>query len=568
MYTITLSNGNILTAVPDTQLVSSYGGLNLTGKNYVGYGTILDNNIVHMTENFADSTPPTNPLIGQIWFDTVSNVLNFWSGTQFKAISVITNSATAPLNPQEGDEWYDNINQQLNLWNGTAWIVIGPINQGGVKEGFIVQSLQTNNGNIYYLDLYANNELLGIVSSVTLTNPDIVGFGNIRPGLNFVTNPESAPSIIESGIYNASEITLGNADQITMYPDTFDNAIVEVAGGNVMIATNSTTFANIKAFNSMIDGNIEGTVYFNRIIANSYGNLPATSSPGISGQIIYNNGTSLAGSNAITVFGGNITASVDHLLVNDEAVINANLTVNGSNTFINGTIYAANYENLPPFSIPGSSGQFLYNDGSGVGAASYITLSGTTINISTLNVVGNSTLNTVNVSSTLRVTGISTLGVLNSGATDVNLLVVENTANIKGSTTLNYGTAGQFSMPTTNGIENSVILSNGDGTTTWSNVSIFEESGSNVNGHWVMLPFGLIMQWNNSVLSGGVGGTNFTFPIPFTNAASINIQVSEVYTSGASIIPNVTSGSITTTGFNGGGSGSSHTNINWYAIGF
>lgn len=92
--------------------------------------------------------------------------------------------------------------------------------------------------------------------------------------------------------------------------------------------------------------------------------------------------------------------------------------------------------------------------------------------------------------------------------------------------------------------------------------------GSNSNGHWVKDPTGLIRQWNNNVVSGGAGGTNITFPTPFTNAASVNVQVSEVYSSGSSIIPNVTSGSITTTGFNGGGSGSSNTNINWFAIGY
>lgn len=93
-------------------------------------------------------------------------------------------------------------------------------------------------------------------------------------------------------------------------------------------------------------------------------------------------------------------------------------------------------------------------------------------------------------------------------------------------------------------------------------------SGHNSNGYWQKDPNGKITQWNNNVPSGGGGGTNFTFPVAFTNAASVNVQVSEVYSSGASIIPNVSSGSVTTTGFNGGGSGSSTTNINWIATGY
>ena len=101
-YTITLTNGNILTTVPDTQLVSTYGGIGLIGKDYVGFGTIYDNNLVHIVENFANNIPPSNPLLGQIWYDTVSGAINFWNGTQFKAISVITSSNTAPLDPQAG----------------------------------------------------------------------------------------------------------------------------------------------------------------------------------------------------------------------------------------------------------------------------------------------------------------------------------------------------------------------------------------------------------------------------------------------------------------------------------
>jgi hypothetical protein len=49
--------------------------LGLPGRNYAGYGQSLDTNFVHAMENFADSTPPANPLRGQLWYNTNANTL-------------------------------------------------------------------------------------------------------------------------------------------------------------------------------------------------------------------------------------------------------------------------------------------------------------------------------------------------------------------------------------------------------------------------------------------------------------------------------------------------------------
>ena len=148
-YQITLTNGNILVTVPDTQLVSTYGGLDLIGKNFAGFGTAFNNDLVHIVENFADTTPPNNPLLGQIWYDTISNALNFWNGTEFKPICVITCAAVPPLNPNEGDQWFDTSNQQLNLWNSIKWVLIGPTDQGGNNGSTPVSVTFTSSDTIF-----------------------------------------------------------------------------------------------------------------------------------------------------------------------------------------------------------------------------------------------------------------------------------------------------------------------------------------------------------------------------------------------------------------------------------
>jgi hypothetical protein len=49
--------------------------LGLPGRNYAGYGQSLDTNFVHAMENFAAANPPTNPLRGQLWYNTNSSTL-------------------------------------------------------------------------------------------------------------------------------------------------------------------------------------------------------------------------------------------------------------------------------------------------------------------------------------------------------------------------------------------------------------------------------------------------------------------------------------------------------------
>jgi|LakMenE01Jun11ns_1017448.scaffolds.fasta_scaffold9810881_2 hypothetical protein len=74
-YTIVKSDGQVLTTIADGQINTTSTSLGLPGRNYAGYGQVLDTNFVHVLENFADSTPPPNPIRGQLWFNTNNNTL-------------------------------------------------------------------------------------------------------------------------------------------------------------------------------------------------------------------------------------------------------------------------------------------------------------------------------------------------------------------------------------------------------------------------------------------------------------------------------------------------------------
>jgi hypothetical protein len=130
-YTINKSNGELLISLPDGTLDTTLG-INLVGRNYVGYGELHQENFVRLMENFADDVRPARPLVGQLWYDTSMQSLKYYNGSTFKPISNTNISSQAPTNTQIGDAWWDIANQKFRVWNGTGWSEIGPfVNTSG-----------------------------------------------------------------------------------------------------------------------------------------------------------------------------------------------------------------------------------------------------------------------------------------------------------------------------------------------------------------------------------------------------------------------------------------------------
>ena len=179
-YTITLTNGNILTVVQDGTANTTACSQVLVGKNYAGYGQYLDNNFVHLLENAANGSAPSNPLVGQLWYDTGNSVFIVNSITGFKSISSVTASTTAPSSPIAGDLWFDTTNQQLKVWTGSAWLVIGP--QTGVyltTDSSATSYNTTTNGSITL------NTSGNAVSGTALVNGAGNGIGNIGSSTSY-----------------------------------------------------------------------------------------------------------------------------------------------------------------------------------------------------------------------------------------------------------------------------------------------------------------------------------------------------------------------------------------------
>lgn len=124
-YTIVKSDGTVLTTVPDGTINTTSTSIGLPGRNYAGYGQTLDTNFVHQLENFADTTPPSNPLRGQLWYNT--------------------NNSTLYVCPTDGEA------------NALAWLALTSTSSGGTTTFGAV----TVTGNVQANNLAATNNVTG-----------------------------------------------------------------------------------------------------------------------------------------------------------------------------------------------------------------------------------------------------------------------------------------------------------------------------------------------------------------------------------------------------------------------
>ena len=128
-YQLTKSNGILLTTVQDAVVDNTSTSLTFVGRNYSGYGQSIEENFVHLLENFANSSSPANPLQGQLWYNTGTQQLNINAdGANWKGIGSITVGSTATTNvsPSVGDFWWDTDVSQLIVYDGTSYVNIGP----------------------------------------------------------------------------------------------------------------------------------------------------------------------------------------------------------------------------------------------------------------------------------------------------------------------------------------------------------------------------------------------------------------------------------------------------------
>jgi hypothetical protein len=200
-YTIIKSDGTVLTTIADGTINTSSTSLGLPGRNFAGYGQTLDTNFVHIAENFADATPPPNPMRGQLWYNTTAN--------------------TMYVCPADGTS------------NANAWLALTSTSSGGATTFGEVSVT----GNINSNNITVTNGIVGDTITVrlaTVTANASIGNAAITTG--------------NIGTLNTSNITTGAANTAGTLTGTW--TVNGGLSGNTLIVTNGNLVApNVVAGN-------------------------------------------------------------------------------------------------------------------------------------------------------------------------------------------------------------------------------------------------------------------------------------------------------------------------------
>lgn len=84
-YDVTKTDGTRLTIVAD-RTVDTTTPIKLLGKNYSAYGEIMAENLVQMLEHFSNPVAPTNPIVGQFWWNSNTRVISVYDGVKWNPI--------------------------------------------------------------------------------------------------------------------------------------------------------------------------------------------------------------------------------------------------------------------------------------------------------------------------------------------------------------------------------------------------------------------------------------------------------------------------------------------------
>ena len=186
-YTVNKTNSS---ATPNSytvqdSILNSQTDISFIGKGYAGYGEIVAENFLHLLENFSNTSAPSKPIKGQLWFDESEGRLKVYNGSSFNPLGGARYQSSTPATQTQGDLWIDSDSGQLYFYNGTSNILVGPPSSTGTIQGFTYETItDTVPANQNIINLYSDGDRIAIISKNTFTpQAGITGFASITKGI-------------------------------------------------------------------------------------------------------------------------------------------------------------------------------------------------------------------------------------------------------------------------------------------------------------------------------------------------------------------------------------------------
>ena len=191
-YTVNKSNSSASPNQYTVQdgVVNTQTDLSFIGKGYAGYGEVIAENFLHLLENFSNTSAPSKPIQGQLWWDSSNAKLRVYNGTAFQtAGGSAPYQSSAPSNMAAGDIWIDSDTGQMYYYNGTSSVLVGPPSSTGTTNGFTYDTILDSDDNSQNITkLFNDGNLIAVISEDTFTpKTTLTGFATVKKGITLTT---------------------------------------------------------------------------------------------------------------------------------------------------------------------------------------------------------------------------------------------------------------------------------------------------------------------------------------------------------------------------------------------
>lgn len=288
-YILNKTNGSVIATVADGS-INQTTDLTFVGKNYAGYGEIINENLLKLLENFSNKTGPAKAILGQLWFDSANKRLKVRVGNIWNAFPYVEYATSQPKNLSDGDFWFNSSTNKLYVKNATessGFTLIGPsVSSGNTNSSSIVavtQMTDTDNNTKTVFTHSVNSEIVMIVSAndfnVKSTDPLYASFKVIKQGVTLSGADPSTGVSSSNGSYFYG--TAAHALRLGDY--TAGDFLLKSYFDNAINATNGFT---VPTDDGLIVG-VNGVFKFHSDSGQAEGKITATAGTKISFNLRY-----------------------------------------------------------------------------------------------------------------------------------------------------------------------------------------------------------------------------------------------------------------------------------------
>lgn len=287
-YNLKKADGTPFVSLPDNVIDTQSTGVALIGANAVNFGLYLNENFIYLMQNFANVSAPINPLVGQLWYDTVSANLKYYNGITWKVMvppfDGAAGTATVSISGQSialtlaGNQIIYAVSlvsidpallpSTVSI-NDTAYSMSARFPQG-LAAGV---TMATDGNNLRFVGVASKANAFASNMTISVTNS---GTGSVSfDGSGNVVLPLQLSSVVTAGTY--TKVTVGS-NGIVYSGNSISNTDVIGALGYVPGIENGPANSLSFGSNIVIDGVISGSNIFygnsNITITTSFNNNP------------------------------------------------------------------------------------------------------------------------------------------------------------------------------------------------------------------------------------------------------------------------------------------------------